>query len=213
MAEAKRQEPEMETTESYRGPVREVSNVERIYRPANDNKLKTRRRRTPAPGTGNRVPNVRFRRSALNRTPGVSPAIEKGMAVANATAATWTIIGGTSFMYPIQLAFALLQVLGFFGLVALEESFLDYIDFFDFGTEAAERMFYISVAVLFVLGLVTLFTAIAVYTIRGVKMMGDGVGLIITAVCLALYVIPVFSLVPWMWLWCLYVVKSQVDKK
>lgn len=212
MAEAKRQEPEMETTESYRGPVREINNVERLYAPANDNKLKTRRRQTPAPGTGSRVPNTRSRMSALSRTAGVSPAIEKGVAVAMAGAAMWAIIGGTSIIYPVQLVFALLQIIGLFGLIALEESYLDYIDIFDFGTEAAELMFYVSVAVLFVLGLSTLLIAISVFTVRRVKMMGSGVGIIFAAVCLALYTLPIFSLVPWIWLWCLYVVKSQADK-
>lgn len=211
MAEAKRQEPEMETTESYRGPVREVSNVERLYQPANDNKLKTRRRRTPAPGTGNRVPNVRFRRSALGRTAGVSPATEKVMNVVNAATATRSILWIVGVTYPAHLALALLYLVGLASLITIEESFLDVIDVFDLASGMSELMFYVSLVVLFLMGLLTLILAVGMYVWRGVKV-DTGISLPLAAVCLALYMAPVFNLIPWMLFWCLYVVKRQANE-
>lgn len=211
MAEAKRQEPEMETTESYRGPVREVSNVERLYAPANDNKLKTRRRQTPAPGTGSRVPNVRFRRSALGRTAGVSPATEKIMNVVNAANATRSILWIVGVTYPAHLALALLYLVGLASLITIEESFLDVIDVFDIGAGMSELMFFVSMVILFLMGLLTLILATTIYFWRGVKV-DTGISLILAAVCLVLYMVPVFNLIPWMLLWCLYVVKRQANE-
>lgn len=211
MAEVKRQEPEMETTESYRGPVREVSNVERLYAPANDNKLKTRRRRSPAPGTSSRAPNVRFRRSALSRTVGVSPAIEKGAAVVNAGAAMWAIIGSTAILYPVQFIMAALTLGGIAALVTLDTTWIGYADIFGWFSDFGMELLFISLMIGYVVGVLTFFVAIGVFVIRGVNI-NLGISIIVAAVCLALYATPLLNFLPWIWLWCLYVVKSQADK-
>ncbi len=198
MAEAKRKEPEMETTESYRGPVRDIGNVERMYAPGR-------------PGTGGRVPNISFRRSAINHLGSTSTAVSKAKAVLNAAQASRSILWIVGVTYPVQLGFALLYLVGLASLITIEESFLDIIDVFNLGSRMSELMFYVSMVVLFFMGLMTLILAICMYAWRGVKV-DTGISLIVAAILLALYMVPVFNIVPWMLLWCLYVVKRQLNE-
>lgn len=209
MAEAKRKEPEMETTESYRGPVREVSNVERLYAPANDNKPKTRpRARDTAPRRS--VPRTPSKGAALKSIAGSNPSVQKGVAVVNAGAASWVIIASTSALYPVQFAMAALTLGGLAALVTVDTTWVGYADLFGWFSDFGLELLFVSLMIAFVIGVLTFFVAIGLFVVRGVNI-NRGVSIIVAAICLALYATPVLNFLPWMWLWCLYVVKSQAN--
>ncbi len=211
MAEAKRQVPPMETTESYRGPVRDVGNVERVYAPSNDNRPKTRRY-TPIKTVPRSTPRLGTSKAAvLKRVSGSNPTVQKGVAVINAGTATWTIIVGTAILYPIQFVMAALTLGGLAALVTLDTSWLGYADLFGWFSDFGMELLFVSLMLNFVIGFLTFMVAVGVYVIRGVTI-SRGISIIIAAVCLALYATPILNFIPWMWFWCLYVVKSQANE-
>lgn len=210
MAEVKRQEVPMETTESYRGPVREVSNVERLYTPANDNRPKTRPR-SKKQVSRTSVPRAPLKGAALQKLGGLNPQAQKGVAVAMAGTATYAIIAGTAILYPVQFVMAALTLGGLAALVTIDTTWIGYADIFGWFSDFGAELLFISLMIVFVIGVLTFFVAVGVFVFRGVNI-NRGISIIVAAVCLALYATPLLNFVPWIWLWCLYVVKSQADE-
>ena len=220
MADTKTQRVEMETTESYRGPVRETDNIVRLYRPANDNdayatsRPRRQKESTPPNGAPNarpartRVPSVR---SLLSNKISAIPNVSGVVAAINATT---RIVRLGMYIYVLQIILWALNLVGLISLAAIDESWIMYLDVFGLSNIFAESLFFISLALLFLIGLCTLIMAIVIYEANRpvkIKISGD-LSLWIAAACLTLYLAPVLNIVPWMIFWCLYVVKSQADR-
>lgn len=208
MAEAKRQESEMETTESYRGPVREISSVERLYAPANDNKPKTKNR-TPAPGASGRVPNVPLKTRAADK---ISVPLSLVQRFIGGVALLVEMITATVWIYIIQIFFGVLSLVGYMILGGIETSgFFSAADIVLFGsaTEMGAGLFLLGGVGAALCGFVTYLIALSMSK-TSKKFLASGKGktdmfgpLVVTA-CLVALLCPVVNLFPVMWLWCLY---------
>lgn len=221
MTEPKRQKPEMETTESYRGPLRDTQNVERMFRAANDNNpsnyastdeqvQRQQPKRVPRAEPERHNSRVRSPASRLEEKISQIPNIS---GVAAAVTATAKIARIGVYLYALQVILWAINLVGLISLAAIEESWVMYLDVFGISNIGAESIFFVSMALLFLIGLSTLILAIGTYITNKpirVKISGD-LSIWIAAACLTLYLAPVINLVPWMIFWCLYVVKSQVN--
>jgi hypothetical protein len=127
-----------------------------------------------------------------------------------AATATWFIITTTAFIWPVQLVFAAISIAGLGTVVALDTEWIGYLDLFGWVSDSGLEILVISLIIVFIIGFLIMMTAIFIYTIRGISIV-RGMSIFVMAVCLALYAVPVFNLLPWMWFWCLYVVKSQAN--
>lgn len=127
-----------------------------------------------------------------------------------AATASWAIIASTAFLWPVQAIMAVISIGGLGTLTVLETEWVGYLDLFGWVSSWGQEMLFISLIIVFIIGFLVMLTAIFVYTIRGINISND-LSILIMAICLALYAVPVFNLLPWMWFWCLYVVKSQTD--
>lgn len=136
----------------------------------------------------------------------------KATDVANAASAAWFVIGTTWILYMVQLVFSVLSLIGLVTLISVDGSWLGYVDFMNMLSGTAEDITYIGMAITATMGIFTMILAIMVFTFRGVNI-GKGYSLPILGVCFALNATPGTSLVPWIWAWCLYVVKSQINNK
>lgn len=217
MADTRAQRKEMETTESYRGPVRETDNVERLYRPANDNDAYSPSHPQVTRRPPSRVPTFRPTEDRKSRIQSLlSDKISKVPNISRVVAAvkaTTKIVRIGMYLYAIQVILWAINIVGLISLAAVDESWVMYLDVFGLSNIFAESLFFISMALLFIVGLCTLILAIVIYESNRpvrINISGD-LSLWIAAACLTLYLAPVLSLVPWMIFWCLYVVKSQAD--
>lgn len=131
--------------------------------------------------------------------------------VAKAGSAAWFIVGITWELYLVQLIGAGISINGIIALYAIENTALGYLNFFGLASSFTSNFLYVGMAVTLAMGIFTLILSIAVLMTRRVNMLRS-YSLLIIAVCLPLYLAPGFNLIPWYWLWLLYVVKSQVDK-
>ena len=201
-----------ETTESYRGKIR---NVDRIVSPANDNKRRNAvtngklKQSTTASGrlTSNNKRQTDTRLGSLREQGGT---IQKGVAVTRATSASWTIVAASSILYPVQLCVGAVSLAGLSVLVAVEGTWAGWLDAFGWFSSVGEELFFIAMGINLVIGVLTLMFAFLVFSLRGVSI-NRGISLIVAAICFSMYAAPVLNLLPWIWLWCLYVVKSQAD--
>lgn len=125
--------------------------------------------------------------------------------------ASWAIIAGTAFLWPVQAIMAVVSIGTLGTLLVLDTEWVGYLDLFGWVSSWGQEMFFISLIIVFIIGFLVMLTAISVYTIRGVSI-GQNLSIFVMAICLALYAVPVANLFPWMWLWCFYVVKSQADR-
>lgn len=221
MAHTGPQRKEMETTESYRGPVRETNNVERLLRPANDNEPSPRDINAPQVTTrtsnqtsstrgGLRVPRTKSPIAGLSGKIGEVPNITGVMA---AWQATIKIVQIGSYLYAVQVIMWVINLIGLLSLIIIDDSWLAYLDFLGISNSIAEAMFFVSMIVMFLIGLSSLILAIIIYESNRpvkIKISGD-LSLWISAFCLTMYLAPVLNIVPWMIFFCLYVVKSQAD--
>ena len=184
-----------------------VSNAQRINRPANNNteqRLPTNPSKRPK-----RTTNDHHLKSA--RMAQVKEVASKAVNVANAGSAAWFIVGMTWILYVVQFVFAILSLIGFSALFAAEESWLGYVDVLGLFSDTAGMMLFVGMGMTAAMGILTLIIAIALFIFRGVKI-NRGISGIIMAVCFAFNIVPGFNLAPWIWVWCLYVVKSQINK-
>jgi len=184
-----------------------VSNVQRINRPANNNteqRLPTNPSKRPK-----RATNDHHLKSA--RMAQVKEVAGKAVNVANAGSAAWVIVGVTWIFYMVQFVFALLSLMGISAMIAAGESWVGYADFFGILSDTAEVSTYAGMAITIAMGIFTLIVAIAIFLFRGVDI-GRSYSVPLMAICFALNALPVTSLAPWIWVWCLYVVKSQINK-
>ena len=184
-----------------------VSNAQRINRPANNNteqRLPTNPSKRPK-----RTTNDHHLKSA--RMAQVKEVASKAVNVANAGSAAWFIVGVTWIFYMVQFVFALVSLMGFATISAVAESWVGYVDFFGVFSDNAQDMTSAGIGMTAAMGIFTLIVAIVIFLFRGVDI-ARGNSVLIMAVCFALNTAPVASLVPWIWVWCLYVVKSQINK-
>lgn len=211
----------------------EVSNVARLHYADNDND-----EYTPAPGTRDiskvqretrpskpisKAKAIKQKISAFRKAQNdnrlsvaklkqVKSLADDVVDVANAGSAAWFIVGVTWELYLVQLIGAGIAINGIIALYAIENTALGYINFFGLASSFTSNFLYAGIAVTLAMGILTLILSIAILALRRVNMMRS-YSLLIMALCLPMYVAPGFNLVPWYWLWLLYVVKSQVDKK
>lgn len=134
----------------------------------------------------------------------------KGERVIKATSATWFIIGITWILYVVQFIFAILSLIGMASLLAYDSSLVDYLDFFDFASDGGEMVMYTGMFISFAMGILTFIVALAIFVSRRVDS-GRSLSIFVAALCFSSYAVPGLNLIPWAWLWCLYVVKSQID--
>lgn len=185
----------------------------KVRRAANDNKRRSAR--TPAASTGPVRPGVGRATRAQSRLGSITPGqtrqvIAKGMNVAKALSATWLVIGTSWIFYAIQFVFALLYLLTMGGLMSYEGSWLETFDLFGLGGQAGAGMFLLCLGVIVAMWLCTFVTAIVIFLVRGISF-GRGISVIIALVSLVASTFPVVNLLPWVWVWCAYVVKTQAD--
>ncbi|MCB9818843.1 hypothetical protein H6788_01550 [Candidatus Nomurabacteria bacterium] len=184
-----------------------INNAQRLNRPANDNTVQ----RLPA------NPRQRLKRASNDHKlkpasmSQVKEVTSKAVAVANAGSAAWFIVGVTWIFYMVQFVFALVSLMGFATISAVAESWVGYVDFFGVFSDNAQDMTSAGIGMTAAMGIFTLIVAIVIFLFRGVDI-ARGNSVLIMAVCFALNTAPVASLVPWIWVWCLYVVKSQINK-
>lgn len=131
--------------------------------------------------------------------------------VANAASAAWFIVGTTWIFYMVQFVAGVISLVGLLGLIAIQESWLSYADFFGFFSGMGEAATYTGMVICAAMGVFTLILAIIVFKFRGVAIARSH-SVPLMALCFALNVAPGFNLFPWFWVWCLFVVKSQVGK-
>jgi hypothetical protein len=178
-----------------------ITNVNTERRAANDNK--------PASGRPSFTPpSANDNRPSKNLVGQTREIATKVVATANATSATWLIIGLTWILYLIQLVFAAISLIGLGAVMAFGGSWLDFVDFLDLLSEGSELFFYLGIGMTLVVGVLTFLFAILVFMFRGV-VITKSLSIIVAAVCFSLYLAPGVNLVPWAWIWCLYVVKTQ----
>lgn len=127
--------------------------------------------------------------------------------ITRASTALLTIVAWTSFLYLIQFISASFAILSVGSLIMFEATGISYIDF-GLLTNGGEGVFFTSTGVVLAVGAFSLLIAIGVFMLRGVKINKE-LSLLVAALCFCLYVLPGFNLVPWAWMWSLYVVKSQ----
>lgn len=184
-----------------------ISNVQRLNRPANENT--EQRLPTNSPQRSIRASNDHKLKSASMSQ--VKEVASKAVDVANAGSAAWFIVGITWIFYMIQFVFALMSLIGISSMVAVGESWIGYVDFLGLLSDTSQDIAFIGMGVTAVMGIFTLIVAIAIFLFRRVEI-GHSYSVPIMAVCFALNTVPAASLVPWIWVWCLYVVKSQINK-
>lgn len=131
------------------------------------------------------------------------------LATARAVRATWIIIGITGIWYPLQFYFFIISLLGLGGLIAVDTTVLGWFDFFGIFSGGAFGVYLLGMAVNSSLAILGFIIANGVFIISRVNCWNKSFSLIIAAVCLALSFIPILSFIPWLWLWLLYVTKSQ----
>lgn len=136
--------------------------------------------------------------------------VGKTMDVATAATAAWTIVGATWILYMVQLVFSLLSLIGMASLITIDDSWLQTLDITGWSSDVVGLMTYIGMGVCGVMGIFTLIIAIMLFILRRVSILRS-YSIIVMAVCFALNFAPGASFIPWIWLWCLYVVKSQAD--
>ncbi len=184
-----------------------VSNVQRLYRPVNNN---AQRLPTNSSQRSIRASNDhRLKPANMSR---VKEVASKAVDITNAASAAWFIIGVTWILYMIQFVFALMSLIGISAMIAVGESWVGYIDFMDLFSGTAQSMAFVGMGMTAVMGIFTLIASIAIFMFRGVDI-NKSYSVPIMALCFALNTVPAASLVPWIWVWCLYVVKSQVNKQ
>lgn len=184
-----------------------ITNVQRLNRPANDNSalgtsVITRRKFS-------RVSNdSRLKPASFSQ---VKQVATNASDTAMAASAAWFIVGTTWILYLVQFVFAVVSLAGLAGIVAVEDGWVGYLNVFGLLSDTAENTAYLGMGITTVMGIFTLIIAIAIFLFRGVDI-AKGHSVPLMAICFALNAVPGTSLVPWIWLWCLYVVKSQINK-
>ena len=110
-------------------------------------------------------------------------------------------------LYIIQLFGAVLSITAFSSLVILDATGISY---FDFGllTGNAIGLFALASGMLLIAFVFSFFIALFFLIKEGFHIL-VGLSLLISPVCLCLYLIPGFNLIPWVWVWAFYVVKNQ----
>lgn len=132
--------------------------------------------------------------------------------VVSAASAAWTIIGATWILYMVQLVFSVLSIVGMASMIAIDGSWLQTLDITGWTSDFGSIMTYVGMGVCGVMGIFTLIIAIMIFLIRQVSILRS-YSIFIMAICFALNFAPIVSFIPWIWLWCLYVVKSQADTR
>ena len=133
---------------------------------------------------------------------------------ANAIVVSWSIVVFTIWIYLFQLMCATLAIVGLSAITKTEDSWwAAAADFITFGSLSGVglTMFFFGIVGTFICGLITFLVAISFYSMRGVKAF-KGVSIIVLGLGFSAYLTPILNFVPWIWLWCLYVVKSNQTK-
>lgn len=184
-----------------------ITNVQRLNRPANDNAVL--RASNPTGRKFTRASNDNKLKPA--RLSQVKEVANKASDVAKAASAAWFIVGMTWILYMIQFVFAAVSLVGLSGLAVLDDGWAGYADVFGLLSDTAEITTYVGMGITTVMGIFTLIMAIAIFLFRRVDI-AKGHSVPLMAVCFALNAVPGTNIVPWVWVWCLYVVKSQINK-
>lgn len=129
---------------------------------------------------------------------------------AKAARAAWVIVSATAVIYPAQLIFAVLTLLGLAGLISAG-GWVGYADLLGVFQTSAESMFVIGLLGSLVISILSVLAAALLFLVNGVSSF-HGLSPVILALCFAAYLIPVVNFLPCVWLWCLYVVISQGKK-
>lgn len=190
-----------ESTEPYRGPLREVSAAERWTRPVPPNSKK--------PPAANEEPARVARTIDRRRAAAIlaRAAAAGGQAkVASRAGLMSRIILFTVKIYIVQIFFGILSLIGFAILGGQGSYLLSAADFITFGTveNAGGGLFLLGAAGAFICGFLTFLVTAPFFGQKNLALFGP----IIAAACLAGLLCPVLNLFPLMWLWCLYMVLS-----
>ncbi len=140
-------------------------------------------------------------------------AVAKGINAIKAATATGHIISITWYFYLLQVVFSLFYLLSLGGMAWYSGGWLEFFDIFSAGGYAGLGLFMISMVLLAAMWMVTFMIAIIVYIFRGVKIMNGIASPVVAIGSLVLTLAPIANLFPWVWLWCLYVVKTQIEEK
>ena len=143
-------------------------------------------------------------------------AIRNGRAVkgvtktAKSAAATSAIVEVTIIVYLWQLAFAVLAIIGLGLATANADSWLITIATFGLGGIGGKTIMAVGLVTTLLLGAVSFLIAIGIYMSRRINCW-RGLSIPLIALGLCCYITPFLNLLPIMWLWCLYVLKSQAE--
>jgi len=131
---------------------------------------------------------------------------------AEAARAAWNVVLITSPLLVAQWAFAAVYIVGLIGWIGVEESLLEKINFFGIFSTFGELGTYLGFGMTASIGIMHFLIAGLVFLFSGVKFWKMENFFLRTTLCFAGYCAPAASLVPWVWLWCLYVALGQGKK-
>lgn len=131
-----------------------------------------------------------------------------------ASAAAWALILGTLWnIVLLQFIAGILYLIGLAAVIVSEETWWDYADFADIiSSGMALPLFFSGLALSLLCGILLLLAGILIFTLRGVSVVTSW-SIPMMVICLVMHAIPGISLLPGMYLWYLYVVKTQVVGK
>lgn len=138
----------------------------------------------------------------------MAPKIEKAADTAKAIDVARGVVLSTSVLYPVQFVCATLSIAGLLGWIGVEESWLNYADFFNVFSTSGELVYLTGVAGTVAIGLFELLIAIGSFFWFGVDAWSVK-SFILWVFCFVGYYAPGFNLVPWAYVWCFYVVWKQ----
>ncbi|MEX0912926.1 MAG: hypothetical protein WDZ56_00175 [Candidatus Paceibacterota bacterium] len=127
----------------------------------------------------------------------------------------WRVFGqvsfATSFIYPIQIFFAVISFIGFAAMSGIEADWvLSALNTVSFDTldEAGGGLFVVGMVGAFLCGFISFLVATAMYISLGYNILHN-FSLLILTLCLAGLLFPILNLFPLMLLWYLYFVFSK----
>lgn len=188
-----------EQTDYYRNEQSAIRNVRRSTNERRTRPSRSPRRSLNAPKTSNKPNNDASKDDETRSDGGILEGIRK-----------WRILSlsitATSWIYPIQIFFAILTLIGIAAMTGTKTDWLlQAVDFLSFGSVSAlgVGLFWLGAAGALLCGFITYVLAVSIYSMNNIDGM-QGLNLLILAVCLAGLLCPIINFIPLVWLWCLY---------
>ncbi len=115
--------------------------------------------------------------------------------------------------YPVRLFSSVLLLIAIAGVITTNETWVGWFDVFGLSSIGFVGAMAIAMGINFSLSIATFIIANGMFIINRINPWKKTLGLIIVPVLLGVFsAVPLLSFIDGIWLWLLYVVKSQADK-